>query len=94
MRRRRPGGRQRCRSAHTQLLPIGASAATVQWAGKYGVTFRHPAGWYRTAECFSHWCLMAALSNQPVHDPCTTKGTGTTCREVVARLQDGALLVE
>lgn len=81
-------------SAPTQLLPIGGSAATVQWAGSYGVTFRYPVGWYRTAECFPHWCLMAAVSNQPVHDPCTTRGTGTTCRDVVVRLQDGALLVE
>lgn len=59
--------------ASDPLIPIKGSAPNVQHSSA-GITFSYPAGWYRTAASFpsSFTDMVAAVSNQPIHDPCAT----------------------
>ncbi len=77
------------------LIPIGTSAATVQESCS-GITFSYPTGWYRTAASFpgSFSDMVAAVSNQPLRDPCTVSGNSFTCGEPLDSLKAGAVLVE
>lgn len=77
------------------LIPIRPSGATTR-VSCGGITFGYPAGWYRTAASYpsSFTDMVAAVSNQPIHDPCTTSGNTITCAEPLNTLDTGGLLVE
>jgi len=60
------------------------------------LSFTHPAAWkaypFRWAGEL-HFRPLVYLSTQPVHDPCTTQGSTTTCGFPVGELQPGGVLV-
>lgn len=61
-----------------------------------GLSFTHPAAWkaypFRwTGEL--HFRPLVYLSTQPVHDPCSTQGSTTSCGFPVGQLEPGGVLV-
>jgi hypothetical protein len=60
------------------------------------LSFSHPAAWralpFRWAGEL-HFRPMVYLSRQPLHDPCSTSGTTTSCGFPVGQLQPGGVLV-
>jgi len=77
------------------LVPVSPSAQMVSWSCS-GITFSYPIGWYRTTESFpsSFTDMVAAVSNQPVHDPCAVSGNSITCGQPLDSLEPGGLLIE
>ena len=67
-----------------------------RFSGNVGsLTFSHPRRWHETkytmVSSFSD--LIVYLSNAPLHDPCSTLGSTTTCGRPLARLHPGDVLV-
>jgi hypothetical protein len=62
-----------------------------------GLRFSHPAAWTEYKPVLPtvslHFNPLVYLSTQPVHAPCTTKGTSTSCGFPVDRLKPGGVLV-
>jgi hypothetical protein len=60
-----------------------------------GFSFSYPAAWtaYPGKQAELHFQPLVYLSTQPVHDPCSTKGSETTCGFPVDRLKPGGVLV-
>lgn len=60
------------------------------------LSFSHPSAWkaypFRWAGEL-HFRPLVYLSTQPVHDPCSTQGSTTTCGFPVGKLQPGGVLV-
>ncbi|MGD0449314.1 MAG: hypothetical protein ABSB36_12040 [Candidatus Dormibacteria bacterium] len=77
------------------LIGITRSPETVRLSCG-GVSFTSPAGWYRTtaSEQGSFTDMVAAVSNEPLRDPCSVSGNSFTCGQPLDRLQEGAILVE
>lgn len=59
------------------------------------LSFTHPAAWKASAPRTQalHFNPLVYLSTQPVHAPCTTTGTETTCGFPVKQLEPGGVLV-
>ena len=77
------------------LIGISRSPETVRLSCG-GVSFASPAGWYHTAASVegSFTDMVAAVSNEPLRDPCSASGNSFTCGQPLDSLQQGALLVE
>ena len=61
-----------------------------------GLTFRHPESWTEYPFRWSgelHFRPLVYLSTQPVHDPCSTHRSTTSCGLPVPRLRPGGVLV-
>lgn len=60
------------------------------------LSFAHPAAWkaypFRWAGGL-HFQPLVYLSTQPVHDPCSTQGSTTSCGFPLGRLRPGGVLV-
>lgn len=69
--------------------------ATVEYSSSV-LSFSHPAAWqaypFRWAGEL-HYQPLVYLSTQPVHDPCSTQGSTTSCGFPVAQLEPGGVLV-
>lgn len=60
------------------------------------VTFMHPVAWKAYPFRWPgelHFRPLVYLSNQPVHDPCSTQGNTTSCGFPVQTLEPGGVLV-
>jgi len=90
-----PGACSTSGPASGALIPISSSPATVRLSCG-GISFSSPAGWYRTAasDQSSFTDMVAAVSNEPLRDPCSVSGNSFTCGTPLDSLQEGALLVE
>ena len=77
------------------LIGISSSPDTVRLSCG-GISFTSPAGWYRTEASLqgSFTDMVAAVSNEPLRDPCSVSGNSFTCGQPLDSLQEGALLVE
>lgn len=66
----------------------------LQYSGS-GLSFSYPAAWTASAgkPAELHFDPLVYLSTQPVHDPCSTHGSETTCGFPVGHLQPGGVLV-
>lgn len=69
-----------------------ALGATFSWNGG---SFRYPAEWRlsRFSVVSSFTLLVAVLSNEQVHDPCTRTPTSVSCGEPLSHLDSGGVLV-
>jgi len=60
------------------------------------LSFTHPATWKAYPFHWAgglHFRPLVYLSTQPVHDPCSTKGSTTSCGLPVGKLRPGGVLV-
>ncbi len=60
------------------------------------LTFSYPRGWYKTGanDVSNITNLVVAVSNQPLHDPCTQSSGSLTCGDALDALEAGAVEVE
>ncbi len=60
------------------------------------LTFSYPRSWYQTGASVSGNItnLVVAVSNQPLHDPCTQSSGSFTCGDALDTLEAGAVEVE
>jgi hypothetical protein len=81
-------------SSTAQAAPKGPTLTTYNGSG---LSFSYPAAWKAhkpiQPTAALHFNPLVYVSTQPVHAPCATKGSTTTCGFPVDQLQPGGVLV-
>jgi hypothetical protein len=83
-------------SSNAKAAPKDPAPALATYTGS-GLSFSYPEAWKAYKPVLPavplHFDPLVYVSTQPVHAPCSTKGTTTTCGFPVDHLQPGGVLI-